>query len=186
MVRFTFKYLKPVALILAIAILFQCCKIYDKHPVSLEQAMTKTRMKITTTDYKYYLLDSIYYKPDGNLYGVSKKNVDRTKEIIIPKDQIYEIIADIGPNGTKEVIITNDSMKYYVDSYYYENDILYGKLSKSEKNIIEVLIPKENIKDIYLFNKSKSRTGTAVLIIFSIPVGLFLAYIISYSNDDGQ
>jgi len=181
MVRFTYKYLKPVALFLAIAVLFQCCKIYDKYPVSLEASTNNNKVKIVFDDGSVQIFDSIYYKPDGYLYGIAKKMVDRTKEIIIPKDQINEITLDIGPNGTKEVIITNDSMKYFVDSYYYENDILYGKLSKAEKNnTIEVLIPKENIKEIYLFNYKKSRTGTAFLIIGSIPAGFALAGLIAF------
>jgi len=39
MIRFTFKYLRPVALFLAIVFLFHCCKVYHKETVSVEQAI---------------------------------------------------------------------------------------------------------------------------------------------------
>ena len=71
MTRFTYKYLKPVALLLAIAVLFQCCKVYYKEPVTIEEAIgyDKKRVKVITMSNMEYVFDSIYYK--GNkLYGL--------------------------------------------------------------------------------------------------------------------
>ena len=92
MVRFTYKYLKPVALFLAIAVLFQCCKVYDKRPVTVEEAITVNhkkvkRIKIDMFDNKKLVLDSIYYKVN-ELYGfLTKKNI----EVNINEDKIIQI-----------------------------------------------------------------------------------------------
>jgi len=91
MVRFTYKYLKPVALFLAVTFLFQCCKVYDKQPVTIEQAMTKTSIKIITTDSRHIYFDKIYYKQDGLLYGTIENNKSDKIETIIPKESIKEI-----------------------------------------------------------------------------------------------
>ena len=76
MIRFTFTYLKPVALFLSMVVLFQCCKVYDKTPVTIEQAINidhkkVKRIKIDLVGDKKLILDSIYYKK-GQLYGLMK------------------------------------------------------------------------------------------------------------------
>ena len=92
MTRFTYKYLKPVALFLAIVFLFQCCKIYDKRPVTVEKAITVNhkkvkRIKIDMFDNKKLVLDSIYYK-DNELFGfLTRKNI----EVNINEDKIIQI-----------------------------------------------------------------------------------------------
>jgi len=90
MIRFTYKYLKPVALFLAIAVLFQCCKVYDKQPVSIDEAINNDikRVKIITDD-REYVFDSIYYKND-KLYGLLVIK-GKDQEIIISSDSIKEI-----------------------------------------------------------------------------------------------
>ena len=91
MIRFTYKYLKPVALFLAIAVLFQCCKVYDKQPVSIDEAINNDikRVKIITNDDREYVFDSIYYKND-KLYGLLVIK-GKDQEIIISSDSIKEI-----------------------------------------------------------------------------------------------
>jgi hypothetical protein len=91
MIRFTFKYLKPVAFFLSVVVLFQCCKIYDKRPVTIDHAINETRVKIITTDDRKYVFDNIYYKSDSLLYGIMRKNKSFTEEIIIPIETIKEI-----------------------------------------------------------------------------------------------
>ncbi len=159
MVRFTFKYLKPIALFLSITFLFQCCKIYDKKPVTIEQAMSENRIKIITKDGREYIFDKIYYKNDSLLYGLMRKKTSDTKEIIIPKDQIKEQIYE---DGT-DTFITVDAKKYNFESFYFKNDTLYG-LHKGRLGE-EILISTESIKEIYIYNQKKSRTGTAFLVI---------------------
>jgi len=74
MIRFTFTYLKPVALFLAIVFLFQCCVVYDKKPVTIEEAINKDhkkqkRIKIEMTGGEKHILDSIYYQ-NSELFGL--------------------------------------------------------------------------------------------------------------------
>lgn len=78
MIRFTYSHLKPVALFLSVAIVFQCCKAYDLRLTPLEEAVgpQKKYVKITTTDHKEFLFDSIYYKND-RLYGLLKKSTKK-------------------------------------------------------------------------------------------------------------
>jgi hypothetical protein len=180
MIRFTFKYLKPVALFLAILVLFQCCKIYDKQPVTVEQAISDKRVKIITTDGSEYVFDNIYYKDNGLLYGIPRKKESQTIEIILPKEQIKKQIYDGGkPEGT-DTFITVDGKEYNFDSYYFKNDTLYGLHSGRLQT--EVLIPKEKIKEIYLYNVKKSKTGTVFLVIGGVvgawALTLFIMWII--------
>jgi len=82
MVRFTFKYLKPVALFLAIVVLFQCCVVYDKKPVSIRKAVNANHkeikyIKIEMVSGEKLIVNSIYYK--GNDLFYSKKVESREK-----------------------------------------------------------------------------------------------------------
>jgi hypothetical protein len=90
MIRFTFKFLKPVAIFLAIAVLFQCCKVYHKDPISVDVAVSNEvkRVKVITNDDRVYVFDSIYYKQD-KLYGLSAKK-DKS-ELLIIEESIKEI-----------------------------------------------------------------------------------------------
>ena len=76
-IRFTFIYLKPVAFILSVIVMFQCCVTYDKKSVSIDQAINKNhkiqkRIKIESKYEYIMILDSIYYK-DNELYGLRTK-----------------------------------------------------------------------------------------------------------------
>ena len=184
MIRFTFKYFRPVALFLAIAVLFQCCKIYDKQPVTVEQAISEKRVKIITNDGREYVLGHIYYKNDGLLCGIMRKKTSDTKEIIIPKDQIKEQVYE---DGT-DTFITVDQRKYNFESFYFKNDTLYG-IHKGKLGE-EILIPTETIKEIHVYNPKKSITATVFLVIgggYGLALlGAFIAYIIAMSNaEDG-
>jgi hypothetical protein len=96
MIKFTYKYLKPVALFLTIAVMFQCCKVYDKRPVSVDQAINVDhkkvkRIKIDMFGNKKYVLDSIYYK-NGELYGLSSKSTKKNIiELRIEEEKIIQI-----------------------------------------------------------------------------------------------
>ena len=83
MIKFTFKYLKPVALFLVIVFLFQCCVAYDKTSVTIEEAINidhkkVKRIKIDMLGDKKIIFDSIYYK-DSQLYGLKLKPKEKNK-----------------------------------------------------------------------------------------------------------
>ena len=109
MVRFTFKYLKPVALFLAVAVLFQCCTIYYSQPVSIDQAIgpDKKRVKIITYDYKEWFFSSIYYKNE-KLHGIllnPVKDLDKI-EVQIDENNIKDIyLIDIKKSRRKTALI---------------------------------------------------------------------------------
>jgi hypothetical protein len=96
MVRFTYKYLKPVALFLSIAVLLQCCKVYYKKPVSIDEALKSDikRVKIITTDDRVFVFDSIYFAHDrlyGHLIKIKGQNKTEKVGIGIKEDTIKEI-----------------------------------------------------------------------------------------------
>jgi len=93
MIRFTFTYLRPVAILLLFSFLFQCCKAYDLKLTPLEEAVgpQKRYVKITSNDLREHLFDSIYYKND-TLYGLLRKSAkNNILEIEIQKEDIKEI-----------------------------------------------------------------------------------------------
>jgi len=90
MIRFTLTYLKPVALFLSIVFPFQCCKVYDMHPVNIDEvAASDNIVKIIFDDGENLVYDRIYYKDDCLLYGVfTKLDSDRKPikmEVLIPE-----------------------------------------------------------------------------------------------------
>ncbi len=97
MIRITCKYLKPVALFLSIVVLFQCCKVYYKEPVSVDEAMNNKlkRVKIITIDDRELEFDSIYYKND-KLYGLLRAKKGKS-EVPIKEESIKEIYF-LNPN----------------------------------------------------------------------------------------
>ena len=99
MIRFTNKYLKPVALFLVVVFLFQSCKIYHKESVSIEQAIgpDKKRIRVITYDDREFVFDSIYYKNDS-LYGHLWKK-DAT-DFLIREKSIKEIHLYDAGNST--------------------------------------------------------------------------------------
>ena len=188
MIGFTFKYIRPIALFLAVLVLFQCCKIYDKQPVSVEQAISEKRVKIITTDGKEYIFDNIYYKSDSLLYGSIKIKKSDTKEIIIPKNQIKEQVYNVGKHGGTDTFITVDGEEFNFVSYHFKNDTLYGQYKGRLR--MEILLPTETIKEIYLYNSKKSITATVFLAIGAgwgiAALGAFIALIIEWSKIGGD
>lgn len=169
--------LKPIALLLLVTFLIQGCKIYDKRPVATEKAVYEGKVKIINTNGRTLLFDDIYYKDDSLLYGIIRNKTRRNTVTKIPKKQIKDQLYKAGPNGTTETFITVEGKKYNFDSYYFENDTLFGLSSKSKNANNEIVIPKESIHKIYLFNKKKSGTGTTFLIIGMVGIGLVIVFI---------
>jgi hypothetical protein len=90
MIRSTIAYLRPIAIPLLFVFLFQCCKAYDLRLTPLEEAVgpQKKYVKITTTDHKEFLFDSIYYKND-RLYGLLRKSTKKNLlEVELNEEQI--------------------------------------------------------------------------------------------------
>ena len=91
MTRFTYKYLRPIALFLSIVVLFQCCKVYYKEPVSVDEAVHHEikKVKIITIDDRELMFDSIYYKED-KLYGLLTAKKSKS-EVLVKEESIKEI-----------------------------------------------------------------------------------------------
>jgi hypothetical protein len=91
MIRIILKYLKPVAIFLSIMVLFQCCRVYYKEPVSVDEAMNNKlkKVKIITIDDRELKFDSIYYKND-KLYGLLRAKKGKS-EVLIKEVSIKEI-----------------------------------------------------------------------------------------------
>ncbi len=90
MISLLYKYLKPVALFLAVTILFQGCQIYYKQTATPEQAFeSNAKVKIITIDDRIMYFEKIKVE-DNVLYGVQKiKN--KSINLILPKSDIREI-----------------------------------------------------------------------------------------------
>ena len=74
-------------------------------------------------------------------------------------------------------IIAIDNRKYFLDSLYYKNDILYGHLLKSRKHPnVEIILPKESIREIQIYNRKRSINRTIMLF-----VGIGGIYAISFA-----
>jgi hypothetical protein len=73
-----------------IVFLFQCCKVYDKQPVTLDKALKVNTIKIVTFDDRQLYFDKIYYKDDSILYGLIINKSEKI-ETIIPIESIKEI-----------------------------------------------------------------------------------------------
>jgi len=108
MIRFTLKYLKPIALFLSVMVLFQCCVVYDKQPVSIRKAINKNHdrvkwIKIEMLDGQQLIADSIYYKGNDLYYSKQVKSREKiensdlyrtgkfTAEVKIDEDKIVSI-----------------------------------------------------------------------------------------------
>jgi len=96
MIKIAFKFLKPVAFFLSMLILFQCCKVYYKEPVSVDEALNSDikRVKIVTIDDRVFVFDSIYYahnKVYGHLRKIKGKNEVKKVGVSINKESIKEI-----------------------------------------------------------------------------------------------
>jgi hypothetical protein len=187
MIRFTFTYLKPVALLLSIVVLFQSCKAFNKKPSSIQQAIgyEKKWVKIITNDNKKFILDSIYHKSDEKLYGLTAKKIVEKIDTTIPTEQIENFEENLYQNKTNNIIKTTDGKEYIFESYYYTNDTVFGKqIVKRQK---ELLFPLDSIKEIHLYNPKKSTTKTVFLVIGSAALGFIIvisidAYIV-WSKD---
>ena len=145
MIRYTLRYLKTVTLILTIVALFQNCVIYDKQPVSLEQAINVDHkivnsIKVELTNNEILILDSLYYKKNG-LYGleigteVVKPTWSETKytysgepytytystvekikaERNIEEDEIYQIFLPDRPKNNIYINISGDVSFYSIN-----------------------------------------------------------------------
>ncbi len=96
--RLIFNHIRQTALFLTIPILFQCCKIYDKKTVTIEDAIgrdfNKTkRIMIEMKTGEKIKVDSLFYKND-ELFAIksSKEKVyDELKRNYVTKTNVYEL-----------------------------------------------------------------------------------------------
>jgi hypothetical protein len=84
MIRFAFRYLRPVAVFLAILVLFQCCKAYSLKSTSIEDAVGPQRkyVRVVTVKGEEILFDSIYYRND-KLYGIIHETKNTIGEEVV-------------------------------------------------------------------------------------------------------
>ena len=97
MTKFIFEYVKPIAVFLAILVLFQCCRVYYKEPVSVDEAMNNElkKVKIITNDDRKLRFDSIYYMND-KLYGLLRAK--KGKSEVLLKEEFIKEIYFLNPN----------------------------------------------------------------------------------------
>jgi len=48
MIKFADTYIKPIAIFLSIIVLFQCCIVYDKKPVTIDEAINELMLSDKT------------------------------------------------------------------------------------------------------------------------------------------
>lgn len=176
-----FESRKIAAMIISLIFLLQSCIIYDKKPVRIDEVKDGKKVKVVTLDNSESIYQKIYYKDDGFLYGLTSKRVNDTLNISIPTKQIDVIKAGNDPNISKDLIITTDGRTYGFDSYYLENDTLYGKIKIKRQK--EELLMEEDIKGIYPYNKRKSTTGTVFLTLGSVATGLMIYMVLTLATD---
>jgi len=136
MITFTFKYLKPIALFLAIVVLFQCCMVYQKEAKTLEEAIgpEKKKVQIITFDDRKLFFDSIYFK-DEKLYGLMNRNENLHKktevEIIIESIKEIHLLDKIkSRNRTIVLGIVSGSIILIIGSCIYIGISMNRKIEK--------------------------------------------------------
>jgi hypothetical protein len=91
---FIFTHSKQLAIFIIGAIIFQSCKVYEKQPTTLEQAISVERrnVKVITVDDRELYFDSLYYK-NNKLYGLitRNKNFKNKTEIYLQIESIKSI-----------------------------------------------------------------------------------------------
>jgi len=112
MIRFTFIYLKPVALFLAVLVLFQCCVVYDKKPVTVEEAIDKDhkkakRIRIDMVDGEKLIADSIYYKENNLYYPKKVKSREKIENSEFYKSKSYIAEIRIDEDKIKDIWLQN-------------------------------------------------------------------------------
>jgi hypothetical protein len=163
---------KLAAMLLSFVFLFTSCVIYDKKSISIAEGVNEKKVKVQTIYNRKSAYQRIFYRDDGKLYGLTTKRVKDTLNIKIPSVEIDMIKAGSDPNISKDRITTIDGRTYGFDSYFLEDDTLYGKMKIKRHK--EVLLMEEDIKGIYPYNKKKSTAGTVFLVIGMIPTGIIL------------
>jgi len=133
MMRFDFSCFTQVILFIPVLILFQNCVVYNKQPVSLEQAINVDHkvvkpIKVELINGSELIVDSVYYE-DNQLHGL---RVSPKKEKIM-----YE----------KREKITED--RYHVD-YYYKWEYQKKEIKIEEDEILKIFIPDRPKNNIYV------------------------------------
>ncbi len=169
-----------MAILITFSFLLQGCAVYDKKPVSLEEATTDHRVKIITKEGIKEKYKSIYFKDDGELYALSNKKYPDTVEIIVPTEQV-KVIHPRGSGYSKDIIKTIDGMSYTFDHYHIVNDSLVGK--QFLKHRIEMPLSVDTVEEIFLYNPKKSTAATVFLTIGSVATGLILFSLVTFSTD---
>jgi hypothetical protein len=108
MIRFTLTYLRPVALFLSVVVLFQCCKVYQKNSVTVEQAIgsDNKRVKIITVDDKKLIFDSLYYRNNDLIGLLSRSNKKQLSEVIIKEGSIKSVhLLNLKKSRTRTILL---------------------------------------------------------------------------------
>jgi len=109
MIRFTFTYLRPIAILLLFVFLLQCCKAYSLKSTSIEDAVGPQRkyVRVVTVQGEEILFDSIYYRND-KLYGLIKESKNTKKEEIeLQEDNILQVQTFVlnKPESTRRTLM---------------------------------------------------------------------------------
>lgn len=138
-------YLKIIALLLAILIVGQSCKVYYKESVTIQRvANTETQVKIITTENAKYIFDKIL-KENGQFFGVAKRGSDAGED---------------------------------------SSDLIVGDVKYSEENYNskKIKLNEENIKEVFILNRKKSKQNSIIAGVTGGLGGLALILYLVYSS----
>ena len=112
MIRFTFTYLRPVALFLLVMVLFQSCVVYDHIPVTIEQAISidhemVKQIKIKMTNGDKIIADSIYYKGNDLYYTKRIESREQVKNSEFYKSKSYIVEVKIDKDKITQIFLQN-------------------------------------------------------------------------------
>lgn len=75
------RHIKKLAMFLAILFLFNCCKTYQKQPITISEAIySNQKVKIKTSDNKQYTFCKLILNNE-QLYGITKINSRSAKKL---------------------------------------------------------------------------------------------------------
>jgi hypothetical protein len=176
---------QPILCFLLLFILFQSCVVYQKTPVSFEDAINKKKAKLITTNGREIILQNII-KEDSIYYGVL---IDQ--RVPLPPEQIQSIYLEDINRTAKNIYSTQ-----FLGDFYGGIGLKYERIVY-QKNVVQ-LIPRIGVGLNVLFevapifsfggsialgrNNSKFELGASYLLLYSGDVYSFPVFNLGYRN----
>ena len=173
---------KSISIFLLGTVLFQCCVVYQKTPVSLSDAANKGKVKVVTTNNKKLKFPNIEF--ENGIYKGTKivrrkndqgayENFDKSKQLF--QDSIYAIY--LKKVVAKAWIKVKNEQKYAKGILYQANDssiILVNTGNRKDFNTGHIEFPISDLVEIKLRIKSKVALGAGVGAASGIIIALIL------------